>query len=166
VTGGLTGVVAVVVFVLAAVLGDLCSKEIRGRLDRVPGALLRMAARRLPSRVREQWLEEWRGELYEILRGADALPVTRLWRGLRYGLGVVRAAPSVVPVQTAAPASTHLFLFNVCLMIAPLVGLIRVDGVLGFVIKFGVINLIALIAAVLGRLLQERRRAGRRNEPR
>jgi len=91
------GVLAAIVATLTgtAVLGDLVSGEIRGRLDRLPHALIRLAAHRLPSDVRQDLAEEWTAELHEILRGAEALPVTRLYRGTRYGLGLLWAAPSI-----------------------------------------------------------------------
>jgi hypothetical protein len=63
-----------------AILGDLVSEEIRGRLDRLPYALIRLAVRRVLPGVREDLAEEWTAELHEILRGAEALPVTRLYR--------------------------------------------------------------------------------------
>jgi hypothetical protein len=78
-----------------AVLGDLLSEEVRTRLDRVPAYLLELAARRVDADLRVELLEEWSGELHEILRGAEALPVTRLWRGLRYSAGLLVAAPRV-----------------------------------------------------------------------
>jgi hypothetical protein len=68
-----------------------------------------LAARRLPSDVREDLAEEWTAELHEILRGAEALPVTRLYRGTRYGLGLLRAAPSIgrdLSTSTATPRAT------------------------------------------------------------
>jgi hypothetical protein len=82
-------------FVAFAAVGDLVSAEVRGRLDALPHAVLRLAARRLPDDLRAERLAEWEGELHEILCGAEALPVTRLWRGLRYAVGIVRAAPSI-----------------------------------------------------------------------
>ncbi len=78
-----------------AVLGELISQEIRGRLDQVPHGLIRLAARRLQPELREDLAEEWTAELGVILRGAQSLPVTRLYRGTRYALGLLRAAPSI-----------------------------------------------------------------------
>lgn len=42
--------------------------------------------------------------LHEILRGAEALPITRLYRGTRYALGLVRAAPRIGRDVTAPAA--------------------------------------------------------------
>jgi hypothetical protein len=88
-------------FALSAAVGDLISQEIRGRLDALPRAVLLLAARRLPDELRAEKLTEWEGELHEILRGAEALPVTRLWRGLHYTAGITRAAPTIA--RTLAP---------------------------------------------------------------
>lgn len=86
--GGLIGV-------SSAAAGDMFSEEIRTRLDGVPRTLVRLAARRAGAGIAAELLEEWQGELYEILRGADAKPVTRLWKGLRYSVGLVVAAGEV-----------------------------------------------------------------------
>jgi hypothetical protein len=102
---------AVLVAILAtltgtAILGDLISEEIRGQLDRLSHALIRLAACRLPPDVREDLAEEWTAELHEILRGAEALPVTRLYRGTRYGLGLLWAASSLGRDLSGSPYKT------------------------------------------------------------
>jgi hypothetical protein len=101
----LTVLGAAVLFAVGAALADLCSKELRGRLDQVPQALLKAAARRAPEPVRDELREEWLGELHQFLHGADALPVTRLWRGLRYSTGLLCAVPKIVEAGGAG-AST------------------------------------------------------------
>jgi hypothetical protein len=54
---------------LATALGDLVSEEIRGRLDQVPFAILRMASKRLPVELRTEFLDRaWLPELNYILR--------------------------------------------------------------------------------------------------
>lgn len=92
----LTVLGAVVLFATGTALGDLCSKEIRGRLDQIPYGLLNLVARRMPESVRADLLEEWEGELHQFLHGAEALPVTRLWRGLRYSASLLHAAPKII----------------------------------------------------------------------
>jgi len=87
-------------FALSATVGDLISQEIRGRLDGLPRAILLLAARRLPDDLRAEKLIEWEGELHVILRGVEALPVTRLWRGLRYAAGIIWAAPTIARTLT------------------------------------------------------------------
>ena len=96
-------------FLTAAAIGDIFSEEIRGRLDRLPHALISLTARRLPPDVRDDLTEEWTAELHEILRGAEALPVTRLYRGTRYALGLLRVAPSIGR-DLSITATTGLFL--------------------------------------------------------
>jgi transcriptional regulator with XRE-family HTH domain len=71
------------------------SEEIRGRLDRLPHLLIRLASRRVPGDVRDELIDEWTAELHEILHGAEALPVTRLVCGIRFGLGLLRTAPDI-----------------------------------------------------------------------
>jgi hypothetical protein len=80
---------------VGAAVGDLASEEIRGRLDRLPHGVVRLAARLLPEQVRDDLRDEWAAELHEILRGAEALPVTRVARGVRYALGLLRAGRSI-----------------------------------------------------------------------
>lgn len=76
-------------------LGDLISEQIRVRLDRIPYALLRVAIRRLPLEIRADVGDEWEAELHEILRGKRAYPVTRLFFGFRYVLGLLRCASTI-----------------------------------------------------------------------
>jgi hypothetical protein len=85
---------AVIAMIVAAIM-DLVSEELRARLDRVPVALLRLAALRMPKGCREGYLEEWQGELREFLHGDEALPVTRLAKGIHYAGGILAAAGSV-----------------------------------------------------------------------
>jgi hypothetical protein len=93
--GALVAVGVCLVALVGTAIGDLLSEEMRGRLDEIPHRLLRLAARRLPATIREETLREWYGELHEILRGAQARPVTRLIRGTRYATGLFRVAPSI-----------------------------------------------------------------------
>jgi hypothetical protein len=71
------------------------SEEIRTRLDLLPQSLLILATRRVDADLRAELLEEWSGELHEILRGTEAKPVTRLCRGVRYSMGLLVVAPRV-----------------------------------------------------------------------
>ncbi len=79
------------VLILACV-GDLVSEEVRARLDRLPHSLIALAARRVPADVRAELADEWTAELHEIVRGAQAFPVTRLVIGTRYGAVLLRTA--------------------------------------------------------------------------
>jgi Helix-turn-helix domain len=76
-------------------LGDLASEEIRGRLDQLPNALIRLASHRVPGNLRDDLADEWSAEMHEILHGADALPVTRLVLGIRFGFGLLRTSPDI-----------------------------------------------------------------------
>jgi hypothetical protein len=98
---GIIGAVVCGPIILA--LGDLASEEIRGRLDAIPRALLKIAIRRLPH-LRDDLEAEWQAELVEFLHGAEALPITRLWRGLKFAAGLARVAPRIGRALGDAPA--------------------------------------------------------------
>jgi hypothetical protein len=90
VVGGILGSLIMVA------LGDLVSEEVRVRLDRLPFGLIRLAGRRLPVEMRDDRTEEWVAELHEILRGAEALPVTRLLSGVSFAVSaLVWGAPRI-----------------------------------------------------------------------
>ena len=80
---------------VGAGLGDMVSSEVRARLDQVPQAIAVLAVRRLPGELRVELADEWFAELHEILRGAEAVPVTRLVVGCRFAVGLVRASRTV-----------------------------------------------------------------------
>lgn len=104
----LAGLTLAGVFLMAA-LGDLVSEEIRGWLDLVPRAILRLAATQLDAAQRETIYEdEWLPELTYALRGAEARPVTRLITGIRYATGILIAARRVARRlnRTAQPEKT------------------------------------------------------------
>ena len=87
-------------------LGDLLSEEIRGRLDRAPHLILRLAARRLPPGLRDENLVGWKADLYEYLRGAEATPVTRLWRGMRCAFGALTSTGAIIQAFEANRSKT------------------------------------------------------------
>jgi hypothetical protein len=82
-------------------LGDLFSEEVRGRLDRLPHALIHLVGRRLADDIRNTMIEEWTGELSAMLhsREADALPITRLIISIRYALGLFWATVALNSLQ-------------------------------------------------------------------
>jgi len=89
----------VVVFVIAALLaalGQLIGDEVRGWLELVPRAILRLAAVRLPVVQRPAiYNEEWFPELLSILREAEGRPITRLITGTWFAASMIRAAGRV-----------------------------------------------------------------------
>lgn len=103
----LAGLGAFVVGLVGAVVGDLLSEEVRDRLDELPEWLLRLAAQRLPADLREDRLAEWRGELHQFLRGAEARPVTRLVRGVRYATGLLHVASRIGRAVATIPRPTR-----------------------------------------------------------
>jgi len=83
------------VVMLWRALGAMCQEEIETRIGRLPNALVRLAALRLPRDVRSDLADEWVAELDFIVSETDGLPVTRLFRGLTYAASLLRVAPSV-----------------------------------------------------------------------
>jgi hypothetical protein len=78
---------------LAAAIGDMMSEEVRDRLDHLPHAILRLAARRLDATERAAIYEsEWLPELTYILQGDEARPVSRVYHGVRFALGILMVA--------------------------------------------------------------------------
>jgi hypothetical protein len=75
-----------------AAIGDMVSEEVRDRLDHLPHAILRLAARRLdPAQRAAVYDDEWMPELTYILKGDEARPVTRLYHGVQFALGILIA---------------------------------------------------------------------------
>jgi hypothetical protein len=73
--------------------GDMVSEEVRDRLDHLPHAVLRLAARRLaPEQRASVYEEEWLPELTYILKGDESRPITRLYHGTRFSLGILTSA--------------------------------------------------------------------------
>jgi hypothetical protein len=93
---------------LSAALGDLVSEEIRGWLDLVPRAILRLAAVQLDPDLRESIYEgEWLPDLIYELRGAESRPITRLIRGIPFALGLLMAARRISRERTGATVARH-----------------------------------------------------------
>jgi hypothetical protein len=91
---------AVVMFVITLVLvtvKDLISQELRGWLELVPAALLRLVvATRIPADQREELYEQdWLPELIYHLRKAEGRPITRLVVGIKYSVCLFRSARTV-----------------------------------------------------------------------
>jgi hypothetical protein len=108
-TAFLWAVVVLAGMFLSAALGDLVSEEIRGWLDKLPQAVLRLAAGRLDPAFRESiYQDEWLPELVYALRGDESRPITRLIRGTTFALGLLFAARRIarnrIPVS-ATPAA-------------------------------------------------------------
>lgn len=95
--------------IFLAVLGDMASQEIRDRLDHLPHAILRLAARRLtPEQHGTVYEDEWLPELTYILKGAEARPLTRLATGTRYAFGILISAHRIARRLHRVPKSRQL----------------------------------------------------------
>jgi hypothetical protein len=98
-------VLGLVFAVLLAAIGELVSDEIRARLDRIPLALLTMAARRLPrDQQKALYVEAWLPELHYVLQGDEAAPITRLIHGIRFAASLWLSAPKIGRELAASPA--------------------------------------------------------------
>jgi hypothetical protein len=87
--GFLWGVLSLMVMFLVAALGDLVSEEIRGWLDRIPRAVLKLAALRLDPADRDTTYQEvWGPDLDYFLRGDESRPITRLIRGMAFSVSL------------------------------------------------------------------------------
>jgi CoA-binding domain len=86
---GLCGVTLLFVLLVRAI-ADMCREEVKTRLIRLPNALLRVVALRIPRESRADILDEWRAELDHILRDTDGLPVTRLLKGMHFSVSLLR----------------------------------------------------------------------------
>ena len=74
---------------ILAVFGEMVSQEVRDRLDHLPHAILRLAAWWLdPAQRTATYDDEWLPELTYILKGDEARPITRLYDGTRFALGI------------------------------------------------------------------------------
>lgn len=95
-------------FIVLAALGDMVSEEVRDRLDHLPHAILRLAARRLdPAERVILYQEVWLPDLAYYLKGDEARPVTRLIDGITYAIGILISARRSARYlqQGAAPAA-------------------------------------------------------------
>jgi hypothetical protein len=80
-TGYLWAALGILAGLSMTALGDMASEEVRDRLDHLPHAILRFAARRLdPGQQITIYQDEWLPELTYILKGDEARPITRLIR--------------------------------------------------------------------------------------
>jgi hypothetical protein len=99
-----------------AAIGDMVSEEVRDRFDHMPHAILRLAVRRLdPTERVPIYDEEWLPELTYILQGDEARPVTRLYHGTRFAVGILltvrritRNLHRTAPIVRAAPGALRL----------------------------------------------------------
>jgi uncharacterized membrane protein len=104
-TGWLWAALSLLVGLAMTALGDMASEEIRDRLDHLPHAILRFAARQLTLGQRATIYEqEWLPELAYILKGAETRPVTRLLTGIWYALGILASAHRIASHLRREPA--------------------------------------------------------------
>jgi hypothetical protein len=89
-TGFLWAALALIGGLGTAAVGDMVSEEVRDRLEQLPHAILRLAARRLDPEQHVMFYEEvWLPDLAFVLKGDGARPVTRLIHGTHFALGIL-----------------------------------------------------------------------------
>lgn len=92
--------------VITSVIGELVNEEIRGWLECVPHVILRLAARGLdPARKITIYEDEWLPELTDILKRAEARPITRLITGTTFALGLLITTNRIARHLHRAPSS-------------------------------------------------------------
>lgn len=98
-SGFLWWVVGLAVAFVTVAIGDMVSDEIRGRLDRLPHAVLRLATLRLDPGDRENtYREVWGPDLDYYLKGDESRPITRLIRGMAFAVSLAwRVRPGDAP---------------------------------------------------------------------
>lgn len=89
----------------------MVSKEVRDRLDHLPHAILRLAARRLDPDQRATIYEEvWLPDLAYYLRRDGPRPVTRLITGTGFAIGILakarRIERNLSPAAQGQPTAT------------------------------------------------------------
>jgi hypothetical protein len=93
VTGFLWSGLGVLGTLCMTAIGDMVSEEVRDRPDHLPHAILRLAARRLDPKQRATLYEEtWLPDLAYFLKGDEGRPVTRLYHGICFAIGILVSA--------------------------------------------------------------------------
>lgn len=88
-----TAVLGIIGMIAVLALQRMAVDELRGRLDRVPWVLLKLARLRVPRELRSKLYDgEWMPELFHIMSLAETLPLTRLVKGIRYSVGILFVA--------------------------------------------------------------------------
>lgn len=76
--------VAVVLVIVGHLLGALASEEIYTRICRLPFAAIRLAVLAVPKQEREELRSDLEADLAYLLKETEGLPITKLWRGIRF----------------------------------------------------------------------------------
>jgi hypothetical protein len=88
--------------VMFKVFAHQVSEEVEGRLDQIGYAVLRLACKRLPVELRENYYQEWAAELDAHFLTATERPLTRLYWSLRFPVPLLFRAESFARIQDPA----------------------------------------------------------------
>ncbi|WP_280491788.1 hypothetical protein [Nocardia asiatica] len=97
--GALAVAGAFIIYVATKVAAHLVGEEVEGRLDQIGYALLRLACRRLPTLLREDYYREWAAELDAHFQGATERPLTRLYWSLCFPGPLLFRARAIAMIQ-------------------------------------------------------------------
>jgi ubiquitin-like protein Pup len=94
VAAGATVLIFVLGVIVAAMM-KLLSDEVRGWVGRIPFLLLWFAARRLPGSHRTDLYDDWKADLAAEMNKETERPVTRVWFGIKFAIGLIHKGRSV-----------------------------------------------------------------------
>jgi hypothetical protein len=97
-------IVGIIAFILSAAGKRMLGQEVETLLMKVPGLLLKWACRRIGSEHRDELYIEWLGVLDEAAEDFKGRPIGEVLLGIKFGLGVVYAAPIVAKERARAAA--------------------------------------------------------------
>jgi hypothetical protein len=139
--GGL--VVLTALAVIQGALGDMARKEAQTRLSRIPRGLIRIALARVPEDLRDDLASEWTSELDFVLTGTEELPLTALWRGIRFAAGLLGSSGEIaarlkgIPARNAALSAGRI-------AYGLITALIGVQGIAGLITEYLHLQITAL----------------------
>lgn len=88
----LASLICLIIWLLRNAAEEMLKEEMQTRLCRIPNAVIRLAALRLPAQSRSEQAGEWSSELAFIVNDTEGLPLTRLLRGIRFAGSLLLAA--------------------------------------------------------------------------
>ncbi len=147
-------VIALAGILVMTVLRGIATDEIRGQLDRLPFALLRLARKRVPRELRVKLHdEEWEPELWYILQRQEARPISRLVGGTLYAWGLLLKARQISRMRAGSTAAGEKLRRLVSLSTAVnAIGNIATAGVgyastsvVGFATSLGLVTVLGLV---------------------
>jgi hypothetical protein len=85
----------VIAYILGAVGKKMVGQQVETMLLALPGQLLCVASRRAGTEHRDELYAEWSSDLEAAYEDRDGKPLSQVWFGLRFSIGLIYAAPLV-----------------------------------------------------------------------